>query len=377
MTEDQATVVGVMCGSSLDGVDVAWVRGTQLLRFTTHPLPQYLADRLRPVMAGESLTAPAMAALDVAVSRTFVDAVRRSAGRTQADLVACHGITVAHDPSSGYSWQLGELATVARGLMTTAVGHFRSQDVAGGGQGAPLAPLFHRQLFGRAEEDRLVLNLGGIVNLSELPASGATRGYDLGPCNLLLDGLYGQLTGQQGFDRDGHTAARGRARADLLPPFLADPFLRAEPPKSTGRERFGDDFVRAFTSACVAAKCSAEDTLRTACLYVAANLAEHLHCITTASAWRRLIVCGGGSRNHTLLEEIRAAVAPLPVETAERHGIDPDAVEAMGFALLGEQCLRGVGQTITPITGGTGHPILGQIQAGPNYPSLLRRLAGC
>ena len=375
MLGDQATAIGVMCGSSLDGVDVAWLRGTELLRFSTQPLPQHLTARLRPALLGEPLAAPEMAALDVAVGRAFVDAVRRAGGRERADFVACHGITVAHDPASGYSWQLGDLATVARGLATTAVGHFRSHDVAGGGEGAPLAPLFHRRLFGEPEEDRLVLNLGGITNLSELPATGATRGYDLGPCNLLLDPLYRQLTGGQGFDGDGRLAARGHARSDLLPPFLDDPFLRAEPPKSTGRERFGPDFIAAFATACAAAGCSTEDTLRTACHYIAANLADHLRRIATASAWRRLILCGGGSHNQTLVEEIRAACAALPVESADRHGSDPDAVEAVGFALLGEQCLCGVGQEVGPITGGAGRPILGQIQPGPNYPYLLRRLA--
>jgi anhydro-N-acetylmuramic acid kinase len=374
MREDQATAIGVMCGSSLDGIDVAWVRGTELLRFATHPLPQSLIDRLQPALRGAPLTPPAMAALDVAVSRAFVDAVRRSGSREQAQYVACHGITVAHDPASGFSWQLGELATLARGLNTTAIGHFRSHDVAGSGHGAPLAPLFHRRLFGAPEEDRLVVNLGGIANLSELPASGATRGYDLGPCNLLLDPLYRHLTGRPGFDRDGRAAAKGRARTDLLPPFLANTFLRAEPPKSTGRERFGSEFSAAFFAACTAADCSTEDSLRTACRYVAANLAEHLHRIAATNAWARLIVCGGGSRNHTLVKEIRAAVAPLPVETTERYGVDPDAVEAMGFALLGEQCLRGVGQGVGPITGGAGQPILGQIQPGPNYPDLVRRL---
>ena len=169
-------------------------------------------------------------------------------------------------------------------------------------------------------------------------------------------------------------AAKGRAQDDVLPPFLADPFLRADPPKSTGRERFGPEFAAGFAAACAAAKCSTEDTLRTACRYIAGNLGDHLRRIADVRPWRRLIVCGGGSRNHTLLDEIKSAVAPLPVETAALHGIDPDAVEAMGFALLGAQCLRGEGQAIGPITGGTGHPILGQIQPGPNYPTVLRLL---
>jgi len=364
-----------MCGSSLDGIDVAWVRGAALLHFSTAPLPEHLRKRLSPLLRDEPLAAHEIAALEVATALAFVDAVRRSGYRGRPDFVACHGITVAHDPACGYSWQLGDLATLARGLNTTAVGHFRSHDVAAGGQGAPLAPLFHHHLFGAAGEDRLALNLGGIANLSELPATGAIRGYDLGPCNLLLDPLYRRLTGGAGFDRNGDLAAGGRARADLLPPFLDHPFLRAAPPKSTGREVFGPPFVEAFAAAIAAADGSRADALRTATRYVATNIADHIRRADRGAAWRRLILCGGGSHNRTLVEEIRISVAPLPVEIADHHGLDPDAVEAVGFALLGAACLRGAGQTVAPITGGPGQPILGQIQPGPGYADLLPRLA--
>jgi len=359
----------------MDGIDVAWVRGKDLLHFATAPLPERLRTSLRPVLGDEPLAPHEMAALDVATALAFVDAVRRSGYRGRPDFVACHGITVAHHPASGYSWQLGDLATLARGLNTTAVGHFRSHDVAAGGQGAPLAPLFHHHLFGTAVEDRLVLNLGGIANLSELPGTGPIRGYDLGPCNLLLDPLYRHLTGAAGFDSHGELAAGGRARADLLPPFLDHPFLRAAPPKSTGRDLFGPPFVEAFAEAIAAAGCSPADALRTATRYIATNIADHIHRATRDTVWQRLILCGGGSHNRALVEEIRTMVAPLPVDIADHHGLDPDAVEAVGFALLGAACLRGAGQTMAPITGGPGQPILGQIQPGPGYADLLHRLA--
>jgi len=364
-----------MCGSSLDGVDVAWVQGTDLLHFSTTPLPEHLCKRLRPLLGDEPLAPHEIADLDVAAALAFVDAVRRSGYRGRPDFVACHGITVAHDPARGYSWQLGDLATLARGLNTTAVGHFRSHDVAAGGQGAPLAPLFHHHLFGTAVEDRLVLNLGGIANLSELPATGPIRGYDLGPCNLLLDPLYRRLTGGAGFDIHGELAAGGDARADLLPPFLDHPFLRATPPKSTGREVFGPPFVDAFAAAIAAADCSPADALRTATRYVATNIADHVSRAARDTAWQRLILCGGGSHNRALVEEICTMVAPLPVEIADHHGLDPDAVEAVGFALLGAACLRGASQAMASITGGRGRPILGQIQPGPGYTDLLPRLA--
>jgi anhydro-N-acetylmuramic acid kinase len=374
MREDQPIAIGMMCGSSLDGIDVAWVRGADLLHLSTAPLPGSLQTRLQSLLADEPLAPHEIAALEVATALAFVDAVRRSGYRGHADFIACHGITVAHDPARGYSWQLGALATVARGLRTTVVGHFRSHDVAAGGEGAPLAPLFHQDLFGWSLEDRLVLNLGGIANLSELPATGSLRGYDLGPCNLLLDPLYRRLTGSAGFDSDGDFAARGRACDELLPAFLDHPFLRATPPKSTGREAFGPPFVDSFAAATDAAGCSHTDALRTAVRYVAANVADHVRRAAHGD-WRRLILCGGGSHNRALVEEIRTAVSPLPVESARHHNDDPDAVEAVGFALLGAACLRGTAQSIAAITGGPGEAILGQIQPGPGYVDLLTRLA--
>jgi len=369
------TVVGLMCGTSLDGADVAWVRGGRLLHFTTHPMWPSLRRRLRPLLAGEAVTVEEVAAAEVAVARWFVDAVRRSGVRDRPDLVAAHGITAAHRPERGYSLQLGDLATLARGLACTTVGRFRSADVAAGGQGAPLAPLFHRHLFGHSEEPRLVLNLGGIANLSELPADGPARGYDLGPCNLLLDPLYQRATGSPGFDRDGALAATGQPLDAVVATQLAHPYLCQPPPKSTGREAFGPPFVDPFAEACGAAGATGGDALATAGRFIAAMVADHLRrAPQPANGWRRLILCGGGSRNRTLTAAIEAAVTPIVVESSATHGIDPDAVEAVGFAHLGLACLRGDGQPMEPITGGPGHPILGELQPGPNYRQLRDRL---
>jgi len=369
------TVVGLMCGTSLDGADVAWVRGGRLLHFTTHPMWPALRRRLVPLLTGEPTTVEAVAQAEVAVARWFVDAVRCSGVCGRPDLIATHGITAAHRPELGYSLQLADLATLACGLGCTTVGRFRSVDVAGGGQGAPLAPLFHRHLFGHSAEARLVLNLGGIANLSELPADGPVRGYDLGPCNLLLDPLFARATGSPGFDRDGRLAATGKPLASVIQAHLDHPYLRQPPPKSTGRELFGPPFVDRFAAACAAAGSTGGDLLATACGFIAAIVADHLHRgPDPAGGWRRLILCGGGAHNQTLVAAIRAAVAPLHVETSDAHGIDPDAVEAVGFAHLGLACVRGDGQPMEPITGGPGQPILGEIQPGPGYRQLLDRL---
>jgi len=369
------TVVGLMCGTSLDGADVAWVRGGRLLHFTTHPMWPALRRRLTPLLAGEAVTVEEVAATEVAVARWFVDAVRRSGVRDRPDLVAAHGITAAHRPERGYSLQLGDLATLARGLACTTVGRFRSADVAAGGQGAPLAPLFHRRLFAGGNEARLVLNLGGIANLSELSADGVARGYDLGPCNLLLDPLYRRAAGNAGFDRDGRLAATGRVLDEVVTTQLTHPYLSQPPPKSTGRETFGPAFVDQFATTCGAAGGSDVDALTTACRFIAAIIADHLQrAPRPANGWRRLILCGGGSRNRALTAAIGTAVAPIVVESSATHGIDPDAVEAVGFAHLGLACLSGEGQPVEAITGGPGHPILGEIQPGPNYRQLRDRL---
>jgi len=369
------TVVGLMCGTSLDGVDVAWVRDGRLLHFATHPMWPLLRRRLTPLLAGKPAPVKEVAAVEVVVARWFVDAVRGSGMRARPDLIAAHGITAAHRPERGYSLQLGDLATLARGLGCTAVGRFRGADVAAGGQGAPLAPLFHRHLFAHPDESPLVLNLGGIANLSELPADRAARGYDLGPCNLLLDPLYHRATGDSGFDRDGGLAATGTPLDAVVASQLAHPYLSQPPPKSTGREAFGPPFVDQFAAACDAAGGGGGDALATACRFIAAMIADHLRLAPQpAGGWRRLILCGGGTRNRTLVAAIGAAVAPLAVETSDHHGIDPDAVEAVGFAHLGLACLRGDGQAMEPITGGPGHPILGEIQPGPGYRQLVGRL---
>ncbi len=371
----EITVVGLMCGTSLDGADVAWVRGGRTVRFTTYPLWPALRRRLAPLLAGEPTTVAEVAAAEVAVARWFVDGVRRSGVRDRPDLVAAHGVTAAHRPERGYSVQLGDLATLARGLGCTAVGRFRNADVAAGGQGAPLAPLFHRHLFGSAVEGRLLLNLGGIANLSELPAGGEPRGHDLGPCNLLLDPLYQRATGEAGFDRDGRLAATGACIDPVVTAHLGHPFLRQPPPKSTGRELFGTAFANTFADDCAAAGGTGGDTLATACSFIAAMVADHLRrAPTPEGGWQRLLLCGGGSHNRTLVREITAAVAPLPVETTDAHGVDPDAVEAIGFAHLGLACLSGAGQPMEPITGGPGLPILGEIQPGRGYRQLLDRL---
>ncbi len=371
----EITVVGLMCGTSLDGADVAWVRGGRTVRFTTHPLWPALRRRLAPLIAGEVTTVSEVADAEVAVGRWFVDAVRRSGVRERPDLIAAHGVTAAHRPEGGYSVQLGDLATLARGLGCTAVGRFRGADVAAGGQGAPLAPLFHRHLFGSTVETRLVLNLGGIANLSELPAGELLRGYDLGPCNLLLDPLYQRTTGETGFDRDGRLAATGTPLDAVIATHLDHPFLRLPPPKSTGREVFGTVFADTFAEDCAAAGGTGGDTLATACGFIGAMVADNLRrAPTPAGGWQRLLLCGGGARNRTLVQEIEAAVAPLVVETTAVHGVDPDAVEAIGFAHLGLACLSGEGQPVETITGGPGRPILGEIQPGPGYRQLLDRL---
>lgn len=372
----EITAVGLMCGTSLDGVDVAWVRGGRTLRFTTLPMWPTLRRQIAPLVAGELATVADVAAAEVAVARWFVDAVRRSGVRDRLDLVAAHGVTATHDPERGYSVQLGDLATLARGLGCTAVGRFRGADVAAGGQGAPLAPLFHRHLFGNEVEARLVLNLGGIANLSELGPDRLPRGYDLGPCNLLLDPLYQHATGEAGFDRDGRLAATGATLDAVVARHLDHPFLRQPPPKSTGRERFGAPFAETFAGGCAAAGGTGGDTLATACGFIAAMVAGHLRrAPAPAGGWKRLLLCGGGAHNRTLVREIAAAVAPLIVETTTAYGVDPDAVEAIGFAHLGLACLSGAGQPLETITGGPGRPILGEIQPGPGYRRLLHRLA--
>ncbi|MGD9951702.1 MAG: anhydro-N-acetylmuramic acid kinase [Burkholderiales bacterium] len=353
---------GLMSGTSLDGVDAILLElggarpigrahayepfdaelRTELLALNTRG-----TDELeRAAACGNRLAHRYAVAIEALLARAVVQ-------RHEVRAIGCHGQTVRHRPEAGYTLQIGNAARLAELSGITVVADFRSRDVAAGGQGAPLAPAFHAVMFGGAEH-RAVLNLGGMANLTWLPAGGEVRGFDTGPGNCLMD-LWAQIHLQQPLDRDGAWAARGKVDADLLEALLAEPYFAQSPPKSTGRDLFNEAWLRRRLPGGVEPQAVQATLLELTARTI--ERALRAHC----PGARRLIACGGGVRNASLMARLRALLAPLPVETSEPHGLDPAWVEAAAFAWLAREALEGRPGNLPAVTGARGPRILGAI----------------
>ena len=235
---------------------------------------------------------------------------------------------------------------------------FRRQDLAAGGQGAPLAPAFHAAFFRTQAEARVVLNIGGIANIALLPADPtiSVSGFDTGPGNILLDTWAQQHLGTP-LDENGTWAARGRPLPELLATGLADPYFQLSPPKSTGREHFNFNWLNAQLAVLPAADpCDVQATLLE---LTAASIATAIRQYSPTT--QRVLICGGGVHNSTLLERLRARLAGIPIESTTIHGIDPDFLEAIGFAWLAKRTLDGLPGNLPEVTGASGPRILGGI----------------
>jgi len=380
-----------MSGTSADGVDAAlveWPDGGQardltLLSSREDPLGPELQSRVHALAAG-ALPAPALleelAQLDVLLAERFAEAalaVLRDAGLSadEVDAVASHGQTVAHHPEHASSLQVGCPSVIAERTGLPVVADFRSRDLAAGGQGAPLTPFFHHAVFSDGGEDRAALNLGGIANLTWLPAGGRPAdviAFDTGPANCLTDAVLQRATdGVERFDRDGARAARGRVDATLLARLLDDAYFAASPPKSTGRERYGraeaealwrewgarplDDLLATLTALSI-------ETVVSACR-------AHLPRLPG-----RLVVGGGGVHNPALLAGLARGLPGCRVEPFDALGVPADAAEAMAFALFGRNALLGLPNHLPSTTGAARAVVLGVIvpgadgRSGPRTP---------
>lgn len=378
--------LGVMSGTSLDGVDVAAVRleGTgerpdeaELVAFRSRPYEDRFRDRLE---RGCREAGPAeMCALDVELGRRFarevgqlLDAGQVDPGRVEG--VGSHGQTVWHAPggpgspppdgpgeaSVSCTLQLGEAAVIAEETGLTVIADFRVRDVAAGGQGAPLTPYFDRLLLTASDRVRAVQNLGGMGNVTVLPPAGDEAqpvAFDTGPGVALIDEAVRRLTGgEERFDRDGELAAGGRVREEALEPWMEDPFFRAPPPRSTGRERFGPERLEAWMAE--RADVPAEDLVATLTELTARTVARAVEAVEERV--EELVLCGGGARNPELVRRIRERIAPIPVLDLSELGWNPDAREAAAFALLARQHELGVPASAPWATGARGARILGK-----------------
>lgn len=356
---------GLMSGTSLDGVDAVLVDFSQgRPRLAGHAYREFDAVLRAELLAlqrrGEDELHRAAQCAN-SLSHRYAEAVHGLAAQASLqpqDLraIGCHGQTVRHRPDAGYTLQLCNPALLAELTGARVVADFRSRDVAAGGQGAPLAPAFHAVVFHAREEDRAVLNLGGIANLTGLPARGQVTGFDTGPGNCLLD-LWAQRHLGKPMDEDGDWAAGAAPVAGLLDAMLSDPYFSLPPPKSTGRDLFSEAWLLGHAGRTADARVVQSTLLE----LTVRSVAEAFRAYTPGA--RRLIVCGGGVRNRQMMARLSAALAPVPVESSERHGMDPSLVEAAAFAWLARQALAGAPGNLPSVTGARGPRVLGAIYA--------------
>jgi anhydro-N-acetylmuramic acid kinase len=253
-----------------------------------------------------------------------------------------------------FSLQIGDASRIVERTGITTIADFRRRDIAAGGHGAPLLPALHHALLHDPGEHRAVLNLGGIANLTLLPASGAVRGFDTGPANALMDLWCHEHTGRA-FDEAGAWGATGHADQALLERLLGDPWFAQPPPKSSGREHF----QRSWLAQHLGDDLAAVDVQATLRELTAHTIADALHAIQPET--RRLLVCGGGVHNPVLMEALRKALPGVDIDSTAAFGLDPDHVEAMGFAWLARQTLHGKPGNLATVTGAAGPRILGAI----------------
>jgi anhydro-N-acetylmuramic acid kinase len=387
-------VIGLMSGTSADGVDAALVdirpgddRPTvRLLAFETFPYPTGLRERLLAVASAGS-TAD-VCHLNAYLGDLFADAAVGIAGRAglptaAVDLIGSHGQTIQHLPSPTQegthlvrsTLQIAAPAVIAERTGVTTIADFRPRDMAAGGEGAPLTPLVHHVLFAHLTRGRVILNLGGIANVTVLPAgadAAAVTGFDTGPANVLLDEFV-RATGLAscGYDAGGRLAAAGKPVSGLLAELLQHSFVRRTPPKSTGRETFGPVFVVGFRERLRQIGVSALDGLATLTAFTVKAIAENLRrFVFPVTDVGEVVVMGGGAENETVMRGLTEALPGCAVFRAEALGMSGRAVEAVAFAVLAFLTAAGRPGNLPRVTGARESRVLGCIVPGRGYRGL-------
>lgn len=356
-------VVGLMSGTSLDGVDAVLVDFSENppRTLSTFWLPYSTAIRRQALQLQTArhneIHCAALFANELA--RCYAEAVRQvlasaDADATQIAAIGCHGQTIRHQPAAGYSVQLNNPALLAELTGITVIADFRSRDIAAGGQGAPLVPAFHAAVLGDPKRHRVILNIGGIANLTDLNPGKSVRGFDCGPGNLLMDAWIERHQGLR-YDEAGDWAALGQVRPELLRNLFADAFFATSPPKSCGRDEFNISWLERH----LAGSERPED--------VQATLLE-LTAISATQAIGRwcdggdeLFVCGGGARNQTLMARLQHHLPDCRVASTDSLGQPADWVEAVAFAWLAWRTLHGEAGNLAEVTGASGPRVLGAI----------------
>lgn len=357
--------VGLMSGTSMDGIDavlVAFEPGRhRLLAAVSEPWPPTLRERLQTAARGGFLSAAQFAELHAEAGEAFARAALQVIDGHQASdirAIGSHGQTLAHAPTARlpHSLQIGCGARISELTGITTVTDFRSRDMAAGGQGAPLVPAFHRAALHSAEEDRVVLNIGGIANITVLPAGvrEPVSGFDTGPGNCLMDAWTQQQLGQP-FDRNGRLAASGSVDRELLQSLLADPYFALAAPKSTGTDYFSTQWLQQRLAL---AADNPADVQATLLALTSNSISTAIKALPHQAA--RVLVCGGGASNPVLMQDLRSGLG-CPVESTATYGVDPDWMEAIAFAWLAQQTLAGLPGNLPSVTGAAGLRVLGAV----------------
>jgi len=380
--------LGLISGTSADGIDAALVEFAdpsatpppsmaghfeksptppRLVAARTFAYPAAVRERIVALARSDAeIALDAYGRLDVEIGTCFADAATallRDAGIDPRNVTAIgsHGQTVCHRPGGPHPFtlQIGDASVIAEQTGITTIADFRRADVAAGGQGAPLLPALHAAVFADAQIPRAILNLGGIANATLLRPGNDVIGFDTGPANCLLDAWAARHLGTAR-DENGAWSANGRIRVDVLAALLRDPYFAAPPPKSTGREYFNLDWLAAR----LPAGADAADVQATLLALSARSIADALHSSGVAEVY----ACGGGVHNSALMAALRAELPALRIDTTAALGLDPDFVEAAGFAWLARARLAGLPGNLPSVTGARGPRALGALYSAPSLP---------
>ena len=387
-TKPERLVVGIISGTSADGVDAALlqIRGTgealswRLLRHETLHYSVKVRDLIRRCSEPGSGDAASICRLNVLLGELFARAVTHVAERAgvepkSIDLIGSHGQTLQNLPGpvtiTGItvrsSLQVGEPAVIAERTGVTTVANFRARDLAAGGQGSPLESYVDFLLFRNRSRGRLVINIGGVASLTAIPANAAADrvlGFDSGPGNMVIDGLVAHMTGgREAFDHGGRYGRKGKSADELLARLLDHPYLLTPPPKSCGREEFGRPFLESILKENAALP--PNDLIATATRFTAESIAFACRrYVMPHNVYEEAIVSGGGARNDYLMEQLRAAIPELSIKESDEYGLPAAAKEAAAFALLANEAIHGTPNNLPTVTGAARAVVLGTIVFG-------------
>jgi anhydro-N-acetylmuramic acid kinase len=375
--------LGIMSGTSADGIDVALVRvagrKASLENFAAFPFPSGMQKEILKLGEGQPVTTREISQLNFLLGEIFASAALTACRQfrvdpVQIDVIGSHGQTVFHQgtpaPFHGQqvasTLQIGEPSVIAARTGITTVGDFRPADIAAGGQGAPLVPFVDFLLYRHPRIGRVALNIGGIANVTVIPPGAKLEdvfAFDIGPGNMVIDALVRHFTGgRKRFDRNAEMAAKGALLPGLLETLLRDKYFSKLPPKTAGREQYGEKFVRALLSHREARHASTEDVIRTASILTALSILDAIHKFVSPKAKiGELIVSGGGAHNPLLMAQLESGLGGVLVRTADELRVPGDAKEAFAFAVLACETLRKKPTNVPGATGAKRAVVLGKV----------------